>query len=103
MIDLKPGAGPHNSNGPIHGYFGLTRASYLVVPRLALQELPLAWQERFVALLWEASDKFGLNTPDNYVVSRRRANGQFIPDDPWRRYRHGSVERAIAEDKERGL
>lgn len=40
----------------IHGWFGLTYASYLVVPRSVLQSMPADWQDRFVHLLGELDD-----------------------------------------------
>lgn len=43
------------SGRDIHAWFGLTYASYLVIPRTHLQSMPLEWQERFTDLLreWE--------------------------------------------------
>lgn len=52
---------------PIHGWFGLTYASYFVLPRLAMQEMPLDWQERFIALMDEAND-LGLHCPAYHVL-----------------------------------
>lgn len=40
----------------IHGWFGLTYASYLVVPRSVLQSMPADWQARLVQLLGELDD-----------------------------------------------
>lgn len=61
----------------------LYRTPYFVVPRLALEAMPLDWQLRFEALLQEA-DAVGLQTPEYHVV------------------RHGSefaiVERSDSED-----
>lgn len=45
-------------DGPIHGFFGLSYANYLVVPRAVLQSMPLEWQERFVACLRELGHTF---------------------------------------------
>ena len=36
---------------PIHWYFGLSYANYLVLPRSVLQSMPIKWQEDFVKLL----------------------------------------------------
>ena len=38
---------------PIHQYFGLSYANYLVLPRSVLQSMPTEWQEKFVNLLEE--------------------------------------------------
>ncbi len=70
---------------PVHDAFGLTYASYLVVPRLVLQAMPVAWQRKFVALLEQLPD-----TPV-YSVQRRDPCGRFIPD-PLADYRHGHYE-----------
>lgn len=90
----------HNrkSLGAIHAHFGLSYASYLVVPRLALQEMPLDWQERFVGLLNEAYEQHDLAAADAvYDVRRRGDNGQLMSD-PFKDYRHCTVEQARALD-----
>lgn len=38
---------------PIHEWFELSYAQYLTIPRSILQEMPLQWQEKMVALLNE--------------------------------------------------
>jgi hypothetical protein len=73
-------------DSPVHVWFGLTYSAYFVMPRLALQALPLEWQERFVALMNEAND-MGLETPE-YSVHRRDERGRFFKD-PWANYRRG--------------
>jgi len=40
----------------IHSWFGLTYASYLVVPRSVLQSMPDEWQHKFVDLLDELGE-----------------------------------------------
>lgn len=79
--------------GPVHGLFGLSYASYLVIPRLALQEQSLDWQKRFAALM----DEIDVATPDNYDVRRRGDKGKLISD-PWKDYRHSTVEDAQRAD-----
>jgi hypothetical protein len=89
---------PRNqSEGPIHQFFGLTYSSYLVLPRLLLQEMPLEWQQQLVDLLDKLNDT-GISTPV-YAVQRRDNQGRMIKDEPWSRYRHGTVADAIAEDR----
>lgn len=46
----------------IHGWFGLSYANYLVMPRSLLQSMPDDWQERFVALLDEWQSHWGLDS-----------------------------------------
>ena len=40
----------------VHHFFGLTYASYLVLPRVLLQSMPDDWQSRFVQILNEYDD-----------------------------------------------
>ncbi|WP_075292616.1 hypothetical protein [Pararhizobium arenae] len=93
----------------------LYRTPYLVIPRLALEAMPLEWQERFEALLKEA-DEAGIQTPSYHVfrdvsdgnpeairgckqVNRGkwderpfyRLTGGWH-DDPWANYRHGDAK-----------
>lgn len=70
---------------PIHHWFGLTYASYLVLPRSVLQAMPPEWQGRLVALLDEASELVELPN-DNYTVTLRQC-GKFVRD-PFANYRH---------------
>lgn len=72
------------SETPVHDWFGLTYAAYLVVPRLALQHMPVEWQQRFVALLNELNET--VPTPNSYTVARDDAD-----PDPWADYRHGDA------------
>ena len=65
----------------IHAFFGLTYASYLVLPRSILQSMPNKWQKNFVKLLDELGDtcaKYGISTPDYTVTAREK--GKFIKD-----------------------
>ncbi len=75
---------------PLEVFFGLTRSSYLVLPRVYLQAMPNEWQEKFVALLQEfeaAAKTAGINIPDKYHVNHLDPKGRFVkvevPD-----YRH---------------
>ena len=78
----------------IHGWFGLTYASYLVIPRSVMQSMPAEWQHKFVELLEECEEQY--DTPD-YTVYRRDKNGRFIHDE-FRDYERG--RRFIAPNKE---
>lgn len=85
----------------------LARTPYLVIPKMALQAMPLDWRNRLEALLAEA-DATGIECPA-YVVLRDATSGDpdgaavvdertgFIrivraPRDPWADYRHASHE-----------
>jgi hypothetical protein len=43
---------------PIHGWFSLSYASWLVLPRVVLQAMPVAWQRKLVGLLRELDETF---------------------------------------------
>lgn len=83
-------------DGPIHSWFGLTYASWLTLPRLSLQEMPLDWQARFVELLNEG-ERLGLQVPDGLVV-QRQIGGKFVSNTHWNNYRRGTVAYAMSVD-----
>lgn len=100
------------SNQPLHDWFGLTYSSYLVLPRLALQEQPIEWQKRFLALLDEM-EASGLQTPEYHVLrddpeytrveladpedhTSRPHTFIAMRTDPWANYRRGTVAKAAA-------
>lgn len=87
-------------NGPMEYFFGLSRAAFLVLPRLAIQEMPVEWQERLKALLKEISPL--LPRSDDYDVRRRGKGGKLVSD-PWRDYRHSTVDKAREHDRYLGL
>ena len=66
-------------DAPVDRWFGQSRSSYFVVPRVALQALPLHWQNQFVALMEEPVSA-GLVTPHYRVM----ATGSV---DPWKDFR----------------
>ncbi len=74
---------------PIHDYFELTYASYLVLPRSVLQSAPVEWQEKFVEMLEELGVYFP-QVPHRgvykvYLVDKK---GKFIHD-PYQDYERG--------------
>lgn len=61
---------PADDDQPVHSFFGLTYANYLVLPRSVMQAMPVGWQRQMVALLEEAGERFGhLYGPNDYEVS----------------------------------
>jgi hypothetical protein len=65
----------------IHGWFGLTYANYLVLPRSLLQSMPDVWQASFVAHLEQLRDLYGgLDWPASYSVQARDEDGRFTTD-----------------------
>ena len=66
---------------PIHGWFGLTYASYLVLPRSLLQSAPVTWQRQFVKLLEDMRDMYEhVEKPERFEVRTRDARGRFCKD-----------------------
>lgn len=43
---------------PIHLWFGLSYASFFVMPRTVMQSMPASWQRRFIALVEESATAF---------------------------------------------
>ena len=88
--DLKQ-LSPLGDDDPIHAWFGLTYASYLVLPRSVLQSLPTPLQQQLVDALnaitehlWPASvPPYG-----TYTVRLRDSHGRFMRD-PLRDYERG--------------
>ena len=86
----------------------LARTPYFVMPKMAIQAMPMHWRKRLEALLKEADDA-GLVTP-SYQVFRDDGPGQpytrvrtvnpatgFVrltggAPDPWADYRHARLE-----------
>lgn len=101
---------------PIHAWFGLSYASYHVVPRLALEAMPADWQQRFVDLMNEANLAHGMETPNyhvlrddaEYTLAKREDEEDEISrikeylalsDDPWANYRRGDAKALFEEEK----
>ena len=75
----------------IHEMFGLAYASYLVLPRVLLQSMPVRWQRRFVKMVRELETAFQhVERPQDYWVRTREGN-RFVPE-TLPPYRHGYVE-----------
>lgn len=81
----------------------LNRTPYLVLPKLAIQAMPMEWRKRLADLLDEAEEDYGLVTP-TYTVIRQDCTvtekSGFVRivkkvDDPWADYRHAQHERVV--------
>ena len=67
---------------PIHDWFELTYANYLVLPRSVLQSAPVWWQKKFVQLLEELHPMFGdIPQSGKYEVHLRGEDGRYKEDD----------------------
>ena len=77
---------------PVHEYFELTYAQYLVLPRTALQSMPTEWQHRFVQCLRELDEAIDWRPmAGDYRVSLRGRDGKriSITEDPLMDYERG--------------
>lgn len=84
VLDEASTPDPLTSDEPIHAAFGLSYASYLVVPRTVLQSMPIEWQARFVALMNETHERFpGWEPPwpQGWTVHLRGEGGRYVADD----------------------
>lgn len=79
---------------PADYYFSLSYASWLVLPRLMLQNMPIAWQEKFFALVKEIPPR---GMPDDYQVTVRGKDGKFRSV-LWGDYRRGNIEALTGEN-----
>lgn len=76
------------SESPVHDAFGLTYASWFLVPRVVLEAMPIEWQRKFVKLMYELGDTFTWE-PDcsMQIVFRKRGKYIRVPDH-FRNYRY---------------
>lgn len=56
------------------GWFGLSYASFLTLPRVLMHAMPDDWQDRMAALLEEYEDTFDTSDLPSAFVSARRDN-----------------------------
>jgi hypothetical protein len=78
-----------DSDEPIHEWFNLTYANYLVLPRTILQSMPVAWQRRFVKCLRQLqAAAWDLPQADRYTGNCRDERGRFVAD-PVPHYQRG--------------
>lgn len=64
---------------PIHLWFGLSYASFFVMPRTVMQSMPAAWQRRFIALVEESAEAFP-EWDAMWTVTMRDERGRFVQD-----------------------
>jgi hypothetical protein len=79
-------------DSPIHGWFELSYAQFLTIPRLVMESMPLAWQQKMCVLLEELDATFDWRPKEGrYWVRLRDAEGHFSEAD-LDDYRHGDCE-----------
>jgi len=75
--------GPEYAIRDIHGWFGLSYANFLVLPRSLLQSMPDEWQERFVSCLHELDEAFDgaadYDPPAGYRVQPVDSGNRLVP------------------------
>lgn len=88
---------PDSGYNALWGWFSLSRASWLAIPRVLMHEMPDAWQGKMAALLEEWDDHW--NWPDDIgktAVFQRDEKGRLVGWPDWiTQYRHpytGNIE-----------
>lgn len=77
---------------PVHLWFNLTYANYLVLQRSILQSMPEGWQTRFVQCLEELDEATSdLDLPSMFAVQVRDEDGRFTSD-PVPHYNRGRTK-----------
>lgn len=79
----------------VHDWFELSYSSYLVLPRVLMQEMSPAWQHSMVGLLERMHEEFPEERSSYAVFKRDLDSGRFVRD-PLRKYRYPDY-RAISE------
>jgi hypothetical protein len=70
------------------GWFGLSRAAFLTLPRVLMHQMPDDWQRQMAALLEEYNATF-TNLPDIGATVRATRDGKLVPmPDVYTNYRH---------------
>ena len=79
------------------GWFGLSRASFLTLPRTLMHEMPDEWQSKMAALLDEYDATFDLSNLPDCKVMAVRDDGKFSSWPEWiLQYRRPDVDRINA-------
>lgn len=82
-------------------FFGLSYASYLVIPRTVLQSAPLVLQDKIIGNIRELEVMFGdWDEGGFYTVRKKDSRGRFVKD-KFRDYQKGTRKLPILRDKEK--
>lgn len=80
-------------------WFGLSRASWLTIPRVLLHAMPDDWQDQMATLLAEYEDQFPNQPELRTEVSTKDVSGRYVETPDWLlNYRHPD-QAAIEECK----
>lgn len=78
------------------GWFGLSYASFLTIPRVLMHEMPDEWQGKMAKLLEEYDETF-TNLPAIDTIVCLKKDGKFIKTPQWMiNYRH--PEKTVIEE-----
>lgn len=71
-------------------WFGLSHASFVILPRSMLHDMPDDWQERFAALLEEIDEEFPNGDGTDLVYyATAKSDGRYVRiPERFRKYRH---------------
>lgn len=78
------------------GWFGLSRASFLVLPRVLMHEMPDQWQSKMADLLYEYEATMDDGQDSNVFVSARKDSKYVAIPDWLKNYRHPDPGRVAA-------
>jgi hypothetical protein len=76
-------------------WFGLSRASWLTMPRIMMHEMPDEWQEKMADLCNEWDQTWDSSEMPSPMVSAKADNGKFTRWPSWvLNYRHPNINEA---------
>lgn len=83
----------HEHCDKIHKWFGVTHASYKVLPRLVLDDLPEHIQDKFLEVMEYIENNYDNSTwVSDYGVRAKDSHGKFCTD-PLSNYRRGDISK----------
>ena len=89
---MKPTEGPRFDSDALQTWFNLSYASWLTLPRVMMEAMPLTWQDKMGALLHEFSETFP-NQPDIGTRVQITHKGKLTATPDWLiNYRHPDRE-----------
>ena len=90
---MKESTQPLNS-GKLWDWFGLSYASFLVLPRVLMHEMPIEWQDKMAALLNEYDETFDTSSVCHSVAVRAKdKNNRFMKMPKYiLNYRHSDMD-----------
>lgn len=71
---------------PVHAWFELSYAQYLVLPRSVLQSMPVPWQQQFVSCMHELDETIDWRPPPErrwFVQLQKSVQRPCAPDEEW--------------------